>query len=100
MEFRSLDERLGYPKGHEVVDLCHDVTKEQGVAIRAILDGRSVIYRCGVVGGKIRTTSGPTIIGNTFDQTQINDDPLYVGNNTFTDCKIYSTGAITRNMFA
>lgn len=88
----------GPQRGREDVNLT-ELSEDKAAAIRAIVDGRSVIYRCSIVGGKIRTTSGPTIIGNTFDSTQINDDPVHIGSNKFTNSQVRSTGAIVRNYF-
>lgn len=84
--------------GREDVNLT-ELSDDKRAAVRAIVDGRSVIYRCSIKGGTIRTTSGPTIIGNAMEDVQINDDPVYIGSNKFSDCKVQSTGAITRNYF-
>lgn len=92
-------ENPGPQPGREDVNLT-ELSEDKRDAIRAILAGRSVIYRCRIKGAKITTTYGYAIIGNTMTDVEINAEPQIISGNELALTKVGQTigSRITRNV--
>lgn len=89
----------GPQPGREDVNLT-ELSEDKADAIRAIVAGRSVIYRCEIRDASIYTTAGYVLAGNRFKDVRVNDAPQIVSGNDMENTQVgQSMGSrVTRNV--
>lgn len=89
----------GPQPGREDVNLA-ELSEDRADAIRAIVAGRSVIYRCEVRDASICTTAGYVLAGNRFKDVRVNDAPQIVSGNDMENTQVGQPigSRVTRNV--